>query len=78
MSKKVPITFWVNMEIELPDDYTDENIKFYVEENHCIQNYIDQLSKEVEEARKSHECVLCGRGNAIVGEINIDKLYYGT
>ena len=78
MSKKVPITFWVNMEIEVPDDYTDDALKFYVEENHCIMNYVHQLAEEVEKAEKLGECVLCTKGNAIVGEINIDKLYYGT
>lgn len=63
--KKIPITLIIRMETEVTENWDDDMIKFHIEENHCIDNYIDALVRE--NATHPGECVNCGRGNAIVG-----------
>jgi hypothetical protein len=63
--KKIPITLIIRMATEVPEEWDDGMIKFHIEENHCIDNHIDQLVQE--NATHPGECVNCARGNAIVG-----------
>jgi len=63
--KKVPVTLVVEFEIEVQDNYTDDDTRFFVEENHCIDNHIDLLHRELQ----TNCCTNCPRANAYVGHL---------
>lgn len=64
---KVPVTIVIHHEIEVPDDWDGGTIAFYVEENHCISNYIEEL--RLENVKGPRTCNVCHRANAFVGHI---------
>jgi len=81
-----PITLWVTMSVRVPVDWTEDSARFYVEENHCIENLVHQLVTEMADADKAfHEsepnmpestsvCILCTRGGAVLGTHDIEEL----
>jgi hypothetical protein len=61
---KVPIEFTIRIDIDVPDDWDDDSVRFYVEENHCMDNYVEQVHREIE--ARPGVCHTCHRGSARV------------
>ncbi len=57
---KVQVTY--TLVDEVPADWDDDLCRFYVEDNHCLDNYVDQLAREI--AAKPYYCGTCYRGEA--------------
>jgi hypothetical protein len=70
--KTVPITLWVQTEIRVPEDWDEEAIRFFVEENHCIENEITKLAEDIES--RPGECRFCAVGGELVGHVDCEKL----
>ena len=62
---KVPVTVVLRLEAEVPGDWDADMIQFHVEENHCLDNYIEQIASEI--AKAPNRCHTCYRGYARVG-----------
>jgi hypothetical protein len=70
---KVTVTYW--LEIEVPDDWTDGDAQFYVEENHCLDNYAIEIARACEattDATGCGICQTCRRGRAQLGHVARD------
>lgn len=70
--KKVKLTLVLHLEEEVPEDWDEEAARFFIEENHCMDNYIDALHREHE--AKPGYCNTCHRGNAYLGHIPFKTL----
>lgn len=71
--KTVPITLVLRLEEEVPEDWEDHTVQFWVEENHCMQNYVRELAKEVQDADDRGACVVCHRAEAHVGHVKVGE-----
>lgn len=67
MPRKVPFTVVYHLEMELPDDYPDHTARFFIEENHCLDNHTRTL-RELATA-EPNVCGTCNIGNAYLGHI---------
>ena len=63
--KRVNVTLVLRVSERVPVEWSDEAIQFYIEENHCIDNYIDAIHKAGE--KSPYTCQTCHRGEAWVG-----------
>lgn len=68
--KQIQITVVYHVTEEVPDDWDEGNIAFYVEENHCHDNYVTAMAREID-ADPSH-CKTCHRSVAFVGHIPLE------
>jgi len=66
--KTVPVTVVLHLHEDVPEDWDDSDVRFWVEENHCISNYVIDLAKE--EADQPGECHTCHRAEAFVGHVS--------
>lgn len=69
--KRVPITVILHIYEDIYSD--DEGLtRFYIEEIHCLDNYIKVLA---EEAKKNpNTCTTCYRGKAYVGHLPFSEI----
>lgn len=70
--KKVAVTVAFHLEYEVPEDWGDSDVAFYIEENHCIGNFVNMLHAEVH--AEPGICSLCSHGAAFVGHIPLGKI----
>ena len=73
--KRIPITVVFHLEARFDDDADENLIRFMVEENGCVDNYIDDLA-ERRDAEDEHDgaCFGCEVGEAFVGHLPLAKL----
>ncbi len=64
--RRVPITVVFHLYEDVPEDWEDGG-RFFVEENHCIDNYVTSMHRELEE--NPGYCMSCCRANAYLGHI---------
>ncbi len=60
--KKAKISVTYELYIDVPEDWDEHTAAFYVEENHCLDNHVDQLAREI--AARPGYCGTCYRGEA--------------
>lgn len=71
--RRVPVTLVLHVYETVQDDSDEGNTQFYIEENHCLDNYITAMSETI--ARHEHPtrpvglCTTCARGEAFLGHI---------
>lgn len=72
--KRVDVTLVIHTYEYVPEDWDDGQTRFYVEENHCLGNYLTQIQDD--EKRAAEEagvkepagiCQLCSFAEAYVG-----------
>lgn len=75
--KRVPITVVLHLYETIQTDWEDEG-RFFIEENHCIDNYVTELHRTKE--RHAHPtkpmgyCVTCSRAEAFLGHVPFDAI----
>lgn len=65
-NRRVPITVVFHLYEDVPAHWEDGG-RFYIEENHCIDNYVTELAEDIE--RDANHCQTCNRANAYLGHI---------
>lgn len=70
--RAVKFTVAYHLEAEVPDDWDDEAISFYIEENHCLDNHVETLHRRIE-AHPGY-CQTCPIGEAVVGHVAFEDL----
>ena len=80
--KRVDVTLVIHTYEDVPEDWDEGNIAFWVEENHCLGNYLTQIQDDEKEAKKraglpaessAGICQLCGFAEAYVGHLPFPK-----
>jgi hypothetical protein len=69
--RRAPITLVLHLYEDVRDDLEDGG-RFWVEESHCLDNYIADLAKEHE--ANPGVCNTCHRGNAYLGHIPMEAI----
>ena len=69
--KRIPITVVLHLYETIQEDWDDAG-RFWVEENHCLDNYINEIEREMD--REPGVCHTCYRGNAYLGHIPFEKI----
>ncbi len=75
--KRVPVTLVLHIWETIPSDWDDEG-RFHIEENHCLDNYITDLHRTQE--RHEHPtkpmgvCTTCDRGEAFLGHVPFEAI----
>lgn len=74
MKQKVTVVF--HIEIDLLDDQTDDQRRFYVEEHTCVANYVDHINREIAKnaAEAPGTCVVCSWSSAFVGHVPFKRI----
>jgi hypothetical protein len=74
--KRVDVTLVIHTYEDVPEDWDDASIRFYIEENHCLGNYLDRIRGDEERAAKRQGvkepasiCQMCGFAKAYVGHL---------
>lgn len=67
MQKRIPVTVVFHLYREVPEDWDDHLIHFHLEENHCIDNFVNDMTRDIE-ANPGY-CQSCNRAETIVGHI---------
>lgn len=74
--KRVDVTLVIHTYEHVPEDWDEGTIRFYIEENHCLGNYLTQIQED--EAKAAEEmgikepasvCLLCSNAEAYVGQL---------
>lgn len=72
--KRVPVTIMIHTYEDVPEDWDEDATRFWIEENHCLGNYLKQIQED--EQRAADEmgvkepagiCQLCAVAEAYVG-----------
>lgn len=63
--RRVPVTVVFHTWKDVPAEWTDEDVRFYVQENHCLGNYITTEQHKMD--ANPGVCTVCSRGVALVG-----------
>lgn len=69
--KRIPVTIVLHVYETIQEDWEDGG-QFFVEENHCLDNYVEDIHRELE--AKPGYCHTCSRGNAYLGHIPFEKI----
>lgn len=56
---KRAIELKVIMQVDVPDHFTEEQAKFFLEENHCLTNHVDALAAAITKDDVKSVCNLC-------------------
>ena len=74
--KRVDVTLVIHTYEDVPEDWDDDSIHFYIEENHCHGNYLTRIRRDEDDAAKrqglpesSGVCQLCSFSEAYVGHL---------
>ena len=75
--KRVPVTIVLHIYETIQDNWDDAG-RFFIEENHCLDNYIMAIA----ETKDRHEhptrpvgyCVTCSRGEAFLGHVPFEAI----
>jgi hypothetical protein len=70
--KRVPVTLVLHLHEEVPDDWDEDSVQFFIEENHCNDNYVLALGREMD--ARPGVCHTCARSEAFVGHIPLAKI----
>lgn len=70
--KRIPVTLVLHTHEDVPDDWDGGDIAFFVEENHCNDNYVMAIHREIE-ANPGY-CQTCHRSEAFVGHIPFSEI----
>ena len=68
--RRVDVTVVLHTWEDVPAEWSDEDVRFYIEENHCKDNYVQRLAKEIE-ADQSHCHTCCKGARAYVGKVTL-------
>lgn len=60
--RRIKLRLTIDLEDEVPADWDDESARFYVDENHCLSNYILAEARRIEQDPKV--CNVCTRAKA--------------
>lgn len=75
--KRVPITLVLHIYDTIPSDWEDEG-RFHLEENHCIDNYVTALwaTKERHEhpTKPIGVCTTCSRAEVYLGHVPFEAI----
>jgi len=78
--KRVDVTLVIHTYEDVPADWDEESTLFWVEENHCLGNYLTQIQDD--EARAAEQsgvkepasiCQICSFAEAYVGHLPFPK-----
>lgn len=72
MSKTVKFTVVYHLEEEVPDDWDEDAMQFYIEENHCLDNHALALVRRMD-ANPGY-CQSCNLGEAFIGHIPFEAI----
>lgn len=70
-TRRVPITVVFHLYEDVPVAWEDGG-RFYVEKNHCIDNYVAEMAKEIETGM--NHCQTCNRAEAYLGHLPFDAV----
>lgn len=56
---KRAIELRVIMQVDVPDDWDEEQTKFHLEDNHCLTNHVEALAAAVKADEEHSLCNLC-------------------
>ena len=72
--KKVEVTLVLHLETDVPDDWEDCQAESFVEEKHCLNNYVTELASRLDDP--DGKCLLdvCGFGEAFAGHMPFDAI----
>jgi hypothetical protein len=75
-NKRVDVTLIIHTYEDVPADWDDASIRFWVVENHCLGNYLTQIQQDEAKAKEGmglHDdtgiCQLCSFAEARVGHL---------
>lgn len=71
---KIPITLVMHVEYEVSDNDDMESLKWYLEEEHCIDNVINFVHKKVQASDVNNECETCSYAKMFVGTAPMDEI----
>lgn len=69
--KRVPITVVLHLYETIQEDWEDEG-RFFIEENHCLDNYINDIHRDMQ--AEPNVCQTCHRGSAFLGHLSFDEI----
>lgn len=70
--KKIPVTLMIHTYYEIPDDASEDNIQYFIEEKMCNQELFELISKEIVTLPEGI-CCLCSKSQSFFGHINFEK-----
>lgn len=80
--KRVDVTLVIHTYEDVPEDWNEDSIRFYIEENHCLGNYLTAIQADEAEAEKNAGipadssagiCQICSFARAYVGHLPFPK-----
>ncbi len=69
--KRVPVTIVLHLYETVMTEWEDGG-RFFIEENHCLDNYVNAVHESIE--RDGSHCKTCFRGAAFLGHIPIEAI----
>lgn len=81
-TKRVDVTIVIHTYEDVPEEWDEESIRFWVEENHCLGNYLTQIQDDEEAAKvgaglspdsSAGICQLCSFAEGYVGHLPFPK-----
>ena len=70
--KKIKIQLTINMEHEVSDEWDDAQIKWHLEGNYCIDNFIEKLYKQIED--NDGVCQTCNVANVkVIDDLDLNS-----
>jgi len=70
--KLVPVTVVLHLFESVGADDAEEHVRFFIEENHCIDNYVERLSEEI--ASEPGFCHTCYRAETYLGHLPFEEV----
>lgn len=70
--RRIPITVVFHLYEDVLTEWDESNERFYIEENHCIDNYVDDLAEDI--AKAPGRCQTCHRASAYLGHLPFDQI----
>ena len=65
---RIPVTLYVHTWIDVQDADID-SAQFFVEENHCMTNELDEIAARVAKDHEYGVCTLCAYGGQVLGHV---------
>lgn len=71
---RVPVTVVLHLDEVIPSDWEDGG-QFFIEENHCLDNYVEAVHRRIE--REPGYCQTCCSGRAYLGHVPFEAIEAG-
>lgn len=80
--KRVDVTLVIHTYEDVPEDWGESDVRFFIEDNHCLGNYLAQIRNDEQEAKNRagipaesgiEICQLCSFAEAYVGHLPFPK-----